>query len=302
MQGGLAPLLMSALSVIIFFTSRLILSFRWSLLITAATAFGTQIWSTASRAVWSQTWGIFILGFVIWLVVRTEAKQAPLRPVLLAMCLSWLYFVRPTFSVSIVAIALYVLIYHRTIFLPFVLTGCIWLAAFIGYSEYHFGQCLPPYYQSYGFRFASFWEAFAGSLISPSRGLLIYVPVLAFVAYLSARYRRSWRPRLVVMAVSVVFVHLVLISGLSGWHGGHCYGPRLSTDLVPWLALLGMLAVEARLQWRDRNPAQDSVFRVRTEWSFAVLLLVCSVTLNGIGAIWWVPRGGTRGPLISTKM
>ena len=85
MQAGLAPLLMAALSVIVFFTSRLILSFRWSVLMTAATAFGTQIWSTASRAVWSQTWGIFILGFVIWLVVRTEAKQAPLRPVLFSL-------------------------------------------------------------------------------------------------------------------------------------------------------------------------------------------------------------------------
>jgi hypothetical protein len=285
-QAGLAALLMAGLSVIIFFTSRLILSFRWSLLMTAATAFGSQIWSTASRAMWVQTWGVFILGFVIWLILRTETKQARLHPVLLATCLSWLYFVRPTFISSIAAIALYVVIYHREHFLPFVMTGCTWLAAFIGYSEYHFGQLLPLYYQADRLRFAiSFWEAFPGNLISPSRGLFIYVPVLAFVAYLSVRYRRSWRPRLVVLAVAVVLVHLVLISVFVPWTGGHCYGPRLSTDLVPWFALLGMLAVQKRLQWRDKNPAQDSVFRVRTEWSFAVLLLACSVTLNGIGAI-----------------
>jgi hypothetical protein len=285
-QAGLAALLMAGLSVIIFFTSRLILSFRWSLLMTAATAFGSQIWSTASRAMWVQTWGVFILGFVIWLILRTETKQARLHPVLLATCLSWLYFVRPTFISSIAAIALYVVIYHREHFLPFVMTGCTWLAAFIGYSEYHFGQLLPLYYQADRLRFAiSFWEAFPGNLISPSRGLFIYVPVLAFVAYLSVRYRRSWRPRLVVLAVGVVLVHLVLISVFVPWTGGHCYGPRLSTDLVPWFALLGMLAVQTRLQWRDKNPAQDSVFRVRTEWSFAVLLLACSVTLNGIGAI-----------------
>jgi hypothetical protein len=286
-QGGLAAMLTAGLSVFIFLTSRLILSFNWSLLITAGTAFGTQVWSTASRAVWSHTWGIFILGFVIWLVVRTETKQARLRPVLLATCLSWLYFVRPTFSSSVAAIALYVLIYQRDKFLPFVFTGWIWLAAFIGYSEYHFGQLLPHYYRLGRLRFsAGSWEAFAGNLISPSRGLLIYVPVLAFVAYLLLRYGRSSRGRLVALASGVIFAHVVVISLFIPWDAGHCYGPRLSTDLVPWFALLGMLAIKARLQWREKNPTQDSVLRVRTEWSFAVLLLVCSVTLNGIAAVF----------------
>jgi hypothetical protein len=131
----------------------------------------------------------------------------------------------------------------------------------------------------------SFWEGFAGSLISPSRGLLIYVPVLMFVAYLLVRYRQALRTRLFTLSISVVGVHLILISGFVLWYGGHCYGPRLSTDLVPWFALLGMLAIKARLQWREKNPTQDSVLRARTEWSFAALLLVCSATLNGIGAI-----------------
>jgi hypothetical protein len=291
-QEGLAAILMAGLSVIIFFTSRLVLSFWWSLLITAGTAFGTQIWSTASRAMWSQTWGIFILGLIIWLIFRTEAKQVRLRPMLLATCLSWLYFVRPTFGVSIVAIAIYVLIYQRKSLLPFLFTGFIWLAAFIAYSEYQFGRLLPGYFQQKRFHFTtSFWEGLAGNLISPSRGLLIYIPVLAFVAYLLVRYGDKLRSRLVLLASGVILVHLIVISLWGAWHGGHCYGPRLSTDLVPWFALLGILAIEKRLQWRHQNPARDSRLRVRTECSFAILLLLCSVILNGIGAIslnaWW---------------
>jgi len=127
--------------------------------------------------------------------------------------------------------------------------------------------------------------------------------VLAFVAYLLLRYRRSARTRLVVLAVSVVIAHISLLSGFVGWSGGHCYGPRLSTDLVPWLALLSMLALEARLQWREQNRARDSTFQVRTEWSFALLLLLASVTLNGIGGIsrdawYWnaVPTDIDRDP------
>ena len=285
-EAGLAALLMAGFSVIIFLTARLLLPFRWSLLVVTATAFGTQIWSTASRAMWSHTWGVFILGLVIWLIVRTETKQTRLSPVLLATCLMWSYFVRPTFSISIAGIALYLVIYHRAILLSFAVTACLWLGCFVAYSRYHFGQPLPPYYQSRNFRFGlSFWEGFAGTLISPSRGLLIYVPVLMFVAYLLVRYRQALRTRLFILSISVVGAHLILISGFILWYAGHCYGPRLSTDLVPWFALLGMLAIEARLQWREKNPTQDSVLRLRTEWGFAALLLVCSATLNGIGAI-----------------
>ncbi len=285
-EGGLAALLMAGLVVIVFRMGRLLLPFDWSLLIAVSTAFGTQVWSLASRALWTQTWGIFILGLILWLILRTETKKTRLRPVLLATCLSWLYFVRPTFSSSIVVIALYVLIFHRAIFLPFVLTGCGWFGAFIGYSQYHFGDVLPLYYRVTRLRFTnSFWEALPGHLISPSRGLLIYVPVLTFIAYLLVRYRSSSRTKLVVMALSVILIHLIVVSLVAPWQGGHCYGPRLSTDLVPWFALLGMLAVEARLRWRDKNPAQDSVFRIRTELGFAVLLLVCGITLHGIGAV-----------------
>jgi len=266
--------------------ARLLLPLRWSLLVATATAFGTQIWSTASRAMWSHTWGVFILGFVIWLILRAETKQTRLSPVLLATCLMWSYFVRPTFSISIAAIAVYLVIYHRAILLPFVVTACLWLGCFVAYAHYHFGEVLPLYYRLSTFHFSpSFWEGLAGSLISPSRGLLIYVPVLMFVAYLLVRYRQALRTRLVILSISVVAVHLRLISGFGMWWAGHCYGPRLSTDLVPWFALLGILAIEARLQWRKKNPTQDSVLRARTEWSFAALLLVCSITLNGIGAI-----------------
>ena len=286
MEVGLAALLMAGLAVMVFRTSRLVLPYDWSLLIAIATAFGTQVWSLASRALWMQTWGIFILAFVVWLLLKAEIKQLRYRPVLLATCLSWLYFVRPTFSVSIVAIALFIFLYHRSVFLPFVLTGAFWLAAFIAYSQYHFGRSLPLYYQASRLKFESLGEVLAGNVISPSRGLLIYVPVLVFIFYLLWRYRSSLvMPGLVVLGVSVIVVHLIVISSPLPPFGGHCYGPRLSTDLVPWFALLAMLAVKTRLQWREKCPEKDSAFRWRAEWALGTFLLVSSIALNGIGAM-----------------
>src|SRR4051812_33112429 len=133
-QTVLAPLLMAGLCAIIFLTSRLILNFPWSLIVTLATALGSPIWSIASRAMWIHTWGIFILGIVIWLLVRLDTGRGRPHPVFLATCLSWLYFVRPTFSISILAVAIYLLIYHRSVFLAFAITGAAWLALFIAYS------------------------------------------------------------------------------------------------------------------------------------------------------------------------
>jgi hypothetical protein len=291
-EAGLAALLMAGFSVVIFLTSRLLLPRSWSLLVTAAIALGTQVWSTTSRAMWAQTWGIFILALIIWMVLRAEVKQARLRPILLATCLSWLYFVRPTFGTAIVAIAIYVLLHHRKIFSSFAITGCIWLSAFLACSEYYFGQLLPVYYQRASLYYSTlFWEAIAGNLISPSRGLLIYVPLVVFVAYLSIRYTKIARRRLAVMAGSVALVHLIIISLFHPWHGGHSYGARLSADLVPWVALLAILGVEGRLHWREENRARDSAVRGSTEAFAAALLLVLSVALNGVAAVspsvWW---------------
>ena len=78
-------------------------------------------------------------------------------------------------------------------------------------------------------------------------------------------------------------VHLILIS-LFGRRGGHCYGPRLMTDLVPWLALLSVLAVEARLRWGEHHPTANSTVRVRTKAAIAAILLALRVLLNAIGA------------------
>lgn len=284
-EAGLAALLMAGFSVILFFTGRLVLPLSWSLLVAFATAFGTQVWSTASRAVWTHTWGIFILSIVIWQLVRSEVRQAALRPVVLASCLGLLFFVRSAFSVVIVGVALYVLLCHRRIFVRFILTGCAWFAAFIAYSRYYFGSQLPAYeVKVLSYLDGSVGPGLLGTLFSPSRGLFIFVPILVFVVYLLVRYRNELRPRLPVLAIAIIICHLLVTSKFRHWHGGHCYGPRYATDLVPWFALLAILALEARLKWRVQNAARDSEWRVGIEGSVAALLLAAGITLNGIAA------------------
>jgi len=48
------------------------------------------------------------------------------------------------------------------------------------YSWHNFGLLLPYYFRANRLHFGQYWEAFAGNLISPSRGLLIFVPRALF--------------------------------------------------------------------------------------------------------------------------
>jgi len=80
-----------------------------------------------------------------------------------------------------------------------------------------------------------FVDGLLGSLVSPSRGLLVYTPwtVCAFwgAARLWKQNSPSWiRPLIVAMAAT-----LVVQVGGGDWWGGFCFGPRYLTDLLPFM-------------------------------------------------------------------
>lgn len=293
----IAAVLMAALTVIFYLVGRLFLSRRLSVVVALGGAFGTQIWSTATRGLWSDTWGIFLAGIVILMLVRQERQLHRLRPVLLATILAWMYFVRPTNVIPILGISIYVFLYQRKILGFYVTTGLVWLAGFVAYSWYHFHDVLPHYYHNNGFGFATYWVALAGNLVSPSRGLLIFVPIVIFIGYLLVRYWSELEQRrLAILSLGVVFAHLLLIACFPYWVGGHSYGPRFTTGLVPWFTLLGILGLKAMLSARARRPGEARSFGQRTELVAGVAALLLSVFMNAQGALFPGTYSWNGGP------
>jgi hypothetical protein len=284
-QVSLAAILMAAFSSLIFFTSGFLLPPGWSMLIAFGHAFGTQIWSTASRALWSDTWGILLIGFVVYMLLAQESGRHRIRPILLASLLAWSYFVRPTNSVPILAISIYILLFYRPLFIRYAAVGALWLAAFVAYSWYHFGQVLPNYYLANRLDFHYFWTALAANLISPSRGLLVFVPAILFVCYLLIRYAKALvSPRLLVLSLTIIAAHLIVISAFPQWWAGHSFGPRFTTGLVPWFVLLSILAVKARLAWHEKQIPKGFPTHSKMEMVLGAVLLTCSVAINLRGA------------------
>jgi hypothetical protein len=285
-QTSLAALLMAGLATVFLLTSALVLPLGWSVLIALSGAFGTQVWSTASRGLGADTWGIVLLGLVIFIILAHEAGKGHIKPLVFASLLSWMYFVRPTASVHILAITIYLLLFHRQGFFWYAITGVTWFALFVAYSWYHFGQLLPTYYLASRLTFSTFWTALAGHLVSPSRGLLVYVPVLLFVAYLLVRYWKELPfPRLATLSLTVIAGHLVVHSMFSPWYGGGCYGPRYSTGLVPWFVLLGILGTSAMLRWDETHQPNGSSLYRSPPLILGALLLALSVWIHARGAL-----------------
>jgi len=282
-ETGLAAILMAALAAVFYFTSRLILPLTWSVLIAVAGVLGTQVWSTASRGLWSHTWETFLTAIVVYMLLAFETGKQRINSIALASVLSWMYFVRPSAGVVVFAVSIYVASCCREAFVKYLIAGSLWLAGFVVYSWIHYGKELPSYYRASRLRFDLFPVAFAGNLISPSRGLLVYVPVTLFVVYLLGRYRQVLiARRLVWLSLSIIVLHVVLTSAFANlwgdWWGGASYGPRYMTDVVPWLVLLAGIAVKA---WRERQGG----IRTLVETACGLLLVAMSVFINARGAV-----------------
>ncbi|HVA80478.1 MAG TPA: hypothetical protein VNF29_06100 [Candidatus Binataceae bacterium] len=289
MQLTFASLLMGLLACVLLAAAETMLPVAWSIAVALGASFGTQIWSSASRALWSHTWEILITGLVILALLNHAVCGRRLRPVWIATLVSWAFYVRPTGAFEVVAISVYFWIYCRRDFLAFAATGLFWAAAFVALSWSIFGTAIPPYYDlGYFFTRTNFLIVLAGILISPSRGLFVFVPVLAFVIWLTARYWRSLPCRpLAALAIAIISSNLLVITMDYRWWGGHSYGPRLETDLVPWFALLAILGIRALL---------NDTLRSRIAIPVACILLAASVGINGWGAISAAPYLWTASP------
>jgi hypothetical protein len=112
------------------------------------------------------------------------------------------------------------------------------------------------------------WTNAAALLVSPSRGLLIFSPVV--LVALAGLRRNRFTPDLRWLAGAAA-VQFVAYSCYSVWWGGHTFGPRYTLDLLIMLtpfAALGVAFVAAR-PWAA---------------TAAGVLLAWSVTVSAVGA------------------
>jgi hypothetical protein len=243
---------------------------------------GTPIWSTASRGLWAHTFGILFLSLALLIIIRNEYHKSKEHPVVLASLLSWIFFIRPTFSISIIAISIFIIIKRRKILLPFMVTGMVWLILYILFLIFIYQQPVPYYSGTASmFNRYTFPEAFPGNLFSPGRGFFIYLPFSLIVFYIITTNFKSYQNKLIIsIALLVMLFHLIIVSFFGHWWTGHSYGPRVMTDILPWLYLLYIISIQTYLSLKSDNRRKKILLGC-----IGCILMIISIGIHARGAL-----------------
>jgi hypothetical protein len=262
----------------------------WS---TIGVALGTPLWSAASQALWTHGPAAAAIALAFWLARENPSRtrghgreSSSLRATFVGGAYALGVACRPLLVFFLLG-AIVDQLRRRD-------PGVVWMAigalvilgCLAGYNLLTFGtlaggvavlESAAVHQQTH--LVGSAWSdwplaGLAGILISPSRGLIVYSPLLLIAALGAWRVRRdpglSWRVTLPVTA------YVAGWSCYAVWWTGHSYGPRYASDIaIP----LGLLVVHG-WTW----DASRAWVAART------LLVVWSISVQAIGVVCY-PAG-----------
>ncbi len=275
-------------------------------------ALGTSVWSAASQALWSHTSAVFGYALALWGIVAGFGGIAGVAAGLAAVA-------RPATAPAALLLVGYLV--HRAArshaagnvpatetrqALRSVLGLALTAGSGVLFNLMIFGSVgggaagrTSNWVEEFGApnMFAgSLLTGLAGLTVSPSRGILVFSPIL--VLALVGGYR-VWRTRLATLSTreaqdavllgryatlgSVAI--LMAYSQYLVWWGGHGFGPRYLTDLMPLAALLFVFGLADPVRPAQEAATTRPTLRLR---SVAVVVLCAySIGIQALGAFCW---------------
>jgi hypothetical protein len=302
------------LCVVLYRLARAYLGPSASLAATLAFAFGTQVFSTLSRPYWSHAWSTLFAAAALLLVVPPRRSGGLASAALAATFASLSVFCRPQAFWIPLGLAAGLALARRGRRLAVLVTvGALWAAIGVALSLAIYDAPLPTYFfQGQTYLVEKHFEigpsglprtslarlAFSalGALVSPARGLFVYVPLCLWVLY---QVVRGWSHlssrRWAAVALGGLLGHASVLFVTRAWMGGQSYGARQFADALPWLFLLAVFGIEAL---ERRWPSLGSAARW-ANLAAALLLVSGSIFVNARGAYakaTWTWRPFDRPP------
>jgi hypothetical protein len=259
-----------------------------------AAGLATPLWSSASQAFWSHAPAACFLALaLLWVIDRPLTLS---RAVFAGMAFGLAVACRPLLAVFPIGASLGLLLvachYRHSLWLA---AGCAVVLAALGmYHLVSFGALLGGqaslesvlvHQQTHSVDGAWSGNPFvglAGILISPSRGILIFAPIVGLV-WPTGRAVWANNPFLRWALIVPSFLFVLIWSKYAVWWGGHSYGPRYAADLVVPLAAIIASGWSRLLSTRTRSATV-----------VAVAALVWSIGAQAIG-VFCYPNGDWNG-------
>jgi hypothetical protein len=254
LQSIMAGILVALTAVLLYRLARLRLTWPYAVLLALMFAFGTTAWSVVSRTLWQH--GPSMLLLTLALLFTLQAQDKPQRIQYVGLIVALAYVTRPTNSIAVVAYTLFVLLFYRKWLWKYLAWAAVVAIPFIAYSLTTYHSILPSYYQGFALLSgATFFEALIGHWVSPSRGFLIYSPILilAIIGIGLTIKRRQWQ-HVDGLLFGIIVAHWIVVSLWWNWWAGVSFGPRIWSDMLPYLAyfMIPTLVAFATLRGKRR--------------------------------------------------
>lgn len=267
-----------------------------AMIVALAAGLATPLWSSASQAMWSHGPAALLLTIGLGLVLAVPAGHRRRGAALLAagIALALAVFCRQLLFVFPLGVAIAVWQArepraHVALLGAGLAAGSaaimtaniVWLGTPLGGFVDLYAAGVSMKTHGVAGAWAGQWvEGLTGIVLSPSRGLLWFMPV-AFVALVGVR--AAWRDPLSRYAVVLpLLVFVALWAKYAVWWGGHSFGPRLATDIAVPLALVAAAGLTG---WASLS---------RLTQTAAVVAVAWSITVQAVGAFCY-PAGNWNG-------
>jgi len=244
-------------------------------------AIGASTWATSSQNLWQHGLIELFLSILIFMVIKSGGHISIRNAVIMGIISGLFVFNRPADALLLLSVIFYV-IRSKDNMIYYFASAALSGLPFLIYNIYYFGKIffIPYSYLDQSMSIDNLINIF-GLLISPSRGILVYSPivVLAIFGYIEAMKidDENLRYFFIAAGLSVIFEMLVYGS-FSIWYAGGSYGPRFLTGLLPILGIF----IGFYLNKLNKND---------TKILFIIsLLLVWSVFVQVVGA-FYAPHG-----------
>lgn len=294
MEKFSATIITSSASILLYLALKEHCSKKIAFISSCIFAFATNTWATSSMALWQH--GMVELLFIsMFFVILLNEKHSSFKYIIILGVLSGLFvFNRPSDTLLILPVLVYVLLSNRKNIILFSISGFLICLPFIYYNLYFFDSFLGGYgyvASMMVFDFNSNFESFLGLLASPQRGLLIFTPVtiIAVFGYLKINGISNNKIRLFlkISALSVIgqiIIYSIFTDRTQGW----IYGPRYLVAILPILCIFIGLFLQSICDKENENKRQFHLI------SLSIGILVAVSIFSQIVGVCYYPTGDLK--------
>jgi len=167
---------------------------------------------------------------------------------LAGITVAFAYVVRPTNSLSVIFLSLFVLITYKKNTVLYVAGILLIFLPFIACNYHIYHHILSNYYLPKQLKVggnSDLFNALLVNVISPARGLFFFSPVLLFsiwgifILILSKEFSK-----LHVAILLIIVAHYYVISSISTPYAGWSFGPRYFCDMIPFFIYFFIISIQ----------------------------------------------------------